>query len=177
MEGKNLKFILGDITKVKADAIVNAANESLLGGEGVDGAIHSAAGPKLLEECATLGGCKYGEAKITKGYNLPAKYVIHTVGPRWLDGDGNEKKLLAQCYQNSLELAEENNINSIAFPAISTGDFGMPIEATAPIAIKEVSKFLKNSKIVQSVTFVLFSQKDFDIYRQEYLEIQKGNKK
>ena len=164
MEGK-IKIIKGDITKVKAEAIVNAANKTLLGGGGVDGAIHRAAGPKLLEECKKLGGCETGEAKITRGYNLPAKYVIHTVGPIWQGGEYNEEENLASCYKNSLKLAVENNIKSIAFPSISTGAYGFPIEKAAPIALREVKNFLEKDKAIEQVIFVLFSETDFQIYQ------------
>jgi len=160
-----IKIIKGDITKVKADAIVNAANKTLLGGGGVDGAIHRAAGPKLLEECKKLGGCETGETKITKGYNLPAKYVIHTVGPVWRGGREDEEEKLASCYRNSLKLAVENNIKSIAFPSISTGAYGFHIEEAAPIALREIKKFLEENDAIKEVIFVLFSEKDFQIYQ------------
>ncbi|MDI6603417.1 MAG: O-acetyl-ADP-ribose deacetylase [Patescibacteria group bacterium] len=160
-----IKIIKGDITKLKVDAIVNAANKTLLGGGGVDGAIHRAAGPELLEECKKLDGCETGEAKITKGYNLPAKYVIHTVGPIWQGGKYNEEENLASCYKNSLKLAVENNIKSIAFPSISTGVYGFPIEKAAPIVLREVKNFLEKDKTIEQVIFVLFSEKDFQIYQ------------
>jgi len=160
-----IKIIKGDITKVKADAIVNAANKTLLGGGGVDGAIHRAAGPKLLEECKKLGGCETGEVKITKGYNLPAKYVIHTVGSVWRRGREDEEEKLASCYRNSLKLAVENNIKSIAFPSISTGAYGFPIEKATPIALREIKKFLEENDAIKEVIFVLFSEKDFQIYQ------------
>jgi len=162
---EKIKIIKGDITKVKTEAIVNAANETLLGGGGVDGAIHQAAGPKLLKECRQLGGCETGEAKITKGYNLPAKYIIHTVGPIWQGGDQDEEEKLANCYRNSLKLAAGNKIKSIAFPSISTGVYGFPIEKAAPIALKEVKKFLEGNDVIKEVIFVLFSDKDFQIYQ------------
>jgi len=155
----------GDITKLKVDAIVNAANNSLLGGGGVDGAIHRAAGIELLNECRTLGGCKTGEAKITKGYNLPAKYVIHTVGPVWKNGNYNEELLLSMCYKNSLQLAVKYNIKTIAFPAISTGVYGFPSELAAKIAIRSVKQFNKENNSVKKVTFVCFDELTFEIYK------------
>jgi len=161
-----LELIKGDITEIETDAIVNAANESLLGGLGVDGAIHIAAGERLLQVCRTLNGCKTGEAKITKGYNLPAKYVIHTVGPIWIGGELNEPELLASCYRKSLELAVEYGIKSIAFPSISTGAFGYPIEKAAPIALKTVNCFIAdNPTELEKVIFVLFSNEDFELYQ------------
>jgi O-acetyl-ADP-ribose deacetylase (regulator of RNase III) len=155
-----------DITKLRVDAIVNAANTSLLGGGGVDGAIHRAAGPKLLEECRTLNGCLTGEAKITKGYNLPAKYVIHTVGPVWNGGNYNEEILLANCYKNSLHLATENNIKTIAFPAISTGVYHFPLEQATIIAISETQKFLVKNKSIEKVIFVCFDENTYRIYKE-----------
>jgi O-acetyl-ADP-ribose deacetylase (regulator of RNase III) len=154
----------GDITKECVDAIVNAANESLLGGGGVDGAIHRAAGPKLLEECKTLGGCRTSQAKITEGYNLPAKYVIHTVGPVWAGGGKNEDELLKGCYRNSLALAEENNLRSIAFPAISTGVYRFPAKKAAKIAVDTVNEFLSASKSLKKVVFVCFDRKTRLVY-------------
>ena len=156
----------GDITRLKVDAIVNAANSSLLGGGGVDGAIHRAAGPQLLEECRTLNGCKTGEAKITKGYNLPAKYVIHTVGPVWHGGDHNEDNLLQNCYTNSLKLAIENKIKTIAFPAISTGVYGFPLERATNIAVKTVKDFVSTNSNIDEVIFVCFDKRAFDIYQK-----------
>jgi O-acetyl-ADP-ribose deacetylase (regulator of RNase III) len=156
----------GDITKIKTEAIVNAANNSLLGGKGVDGAIHKAAGPELLEECKKLEGCETGLAKITKGYNLPAKYVIHTVGPIWQGGNNNEEEKLASCYKECLELAREKGIESIAFPSISTGAYRFPIEKAAPIAIRTVKEFLKKDTSIKEVVFVLFSDKDYNIYKK-----------
>lgn len=160
-----IELVKGDITKVKADAIVNAANTSLLGGGGVDGAIHRAAGPELLEECRSLGGCQTGQAKITKGFKLPARYVIHTVGPVWHGGTSKEEELLASCYRNSLELAKKYSLKTIAFPSISTGVYHFPIERAAKIAYETVVTFLKNnSDVFDKVIFVLFSDKDFEIY-------------
>ena len=155
----------GDITTFKVDAIVNAANSTLLGGGGVDGAIHRAAGSDLLKECRTLNGCKTGEAKITKGYRLPAKFVIHTVGPVWRGGNNNEDELLTNCYKNSLKLAEENNIKTIAFPSISTGVYSFPFERACKIAIKTVKEFLENNTSIEKVIFVCFSESDLEIYK------------
>jgi O-acetyl-ADP-ribose deacetylase (regulator of RNase III) len=156
----------GDITKQQVDAIVNAANTSLLGGGGVDGATHRAAGPKLLEECRTLGGCPTGEARITKGYNLPAKWVIHTVGPVWHGGRHGEDELLASCYRNSLALAEKHGIKTIAFPCISTGAYGFPYDRAARIAVEEVRKFLKGAKAMERVLLVCFLKRDYECYAQ-----------
>ena len=161
-----IEIKIGDITKEKVDAIVNAANTTLLGGGGVDGAIHRAAGPELLKECATLGVCKTGEAKLTKGYNLPAKFVIHAVGPVWHGGNTNEIALLASCYSNSLRIAKENGIKTIAFPAISTGAYRFPLERAARIAIKTVKEFLSANTEIDKVIFVCFDQKTYDTYRR-----------
>jgi len=159
-----IKILQGDITRLDVDAIVNAANTSLLGGGGVDGAIHRAAGPELLEDCKTLNGCHTGEAKITKGYNLPAKYVIHTVGPVWHGGKNNEEELLANCYRNTLKLAVENGISSIAFPAISTGVYHFPLEKATEIAIGETQKFLNEYNFINKVIFATFDEKTFNVY-------------
>lgn len=163
---ERMRIFQGDITTLKVDAIVNAANNALLGGGGVDGAIHHAAGPKLLAECMTLGGCRTGEAKITGGYNLPSEHVIHTVGPVWQGGNANESALLADCYQNSLMVAEENGLKTVAFPSISTGVFGFPKERATRIAVREVKAFLGQDVRVEQVTFVCFSERDFDLYRR-----------
>lgn len=165
MPTDRIELILGDITKQAVEAVVNAANTSLLGGGGVDGAIHWAAGPELLAECRTLNGCKTGEAKITKGYRLPAKYVIHTPGPIWNGGQNHEDELLANCYGNSLKLAVAHQIRTIAFPSISTGIFGFPIERAARIAAREVGEFLEHSLLPEKVIFVTFSQSDYNVYR------------
>ncbi|HRW63622.1 MAG TPA: O-acetyl-ADP-ribose deacetylase [Bacteroidales bacterium] len=160
-----IELVKGDITQLKVDAIVNAANRSLLGGGGVDGAIHRAAGPELLVECKTLNGCETGEAKITKAYNLPSKYVIHTVGPIWYEGVRNEPDLLANCYKNSLKLAKENKIRSIAFPNISTGVYRFPKDFAAKIAIRTVKFFLCQNKEIKQVYFVCFDDENYEIYQ------------
>ncbi|MGI6320994.1 MAG: O-acetyl-ADP-ribose deacetylase [Bacteroidales bacterium] len=159
-----IKIVSGDITIRNVDAIVNAANTSLLGGGGVDGAIHRAAGPELLEECKTLNGCATGEAKITKGYNLKAKYVIHTPGPVWRGGENNEDMLLANSYRNSLNLAKENGVKSIAFPSISTGVYGFPMERASKIALNEILNFLETNNSIELVEIVCFGQNAFNIY-------------
>jgi O-acetyl-ADP-ribose deacetylase (regulator of RNase III) len=166
-----IAIIQGDITQQKVDAIVNAANTSLLGGGGVDGAIHRAAGPELLTECRQLKGCATGEAKITKGYNLPAKWVIHTVGPIWQGGDRQEDELLARCYRSSLALAEQYEIRSIAFPAISTGVYGFPMERATRIAVTEVKKFLERATSVEQVIFVCFGESAYNFYSAAMKEI------
>jgi O-acetyl-ADP-ribose deacetylase (regulator of RNase III) len=157
-----IQVIQGDITKQAVDAIVNAANSSLLGGGGVDGTIHRAAGPGLLAECRLLGGCKTGDAKLTKGHNLPAKYVIHTVGPVWQGGDANEAQLLASCYRRSLELAASLNVHSIAFPAISTGIYGFPKQRAAETAVSEARAYTGD---IETLLFVCFDAETADIYR------------
>ena len=159
-----IDVVEGDITRQRVDAIVNAANSSLLGGGGVDGAIHRAAGPDLLAECRTLNGCATGQAKLTRGYNLPAKWVIHTVGPIWHGGNNNEDDLLAQCYKNSLKVAIEHNIETIAFPSISTGVYGFPMERAAEIAATEIKRFLENNADIKNVTLVCFGHRAYNIH-------------
>ncbi len=159
-----LEILSGDITMVEADAIVNAANNSLLGGGGVDGAIHRAAGPELLHECRTLGGCGTGMAKITKGYRLPAKYVIHTVGPIWHGGGANEENLLASCYKNSLLLAEKYNCRYVAFPSISTGAYSFPLQKASKIAVKAIMEFQSIENVVEKASIVCFDKKTKEYY-------------
>jgi O-acetyl-ADP-ribose deacetylase len=159
-----LRAIRADITTLAVDAIVNAANESLLGGGGVDGAIHRAAGPQLLEDCSALGGCATGDAKLTQGYSLPAQYVIHTVGPVWHGGEHGEPELLASCYRRSLEVAAEHGVHSIAFPSISTGVYGYPVERAATIAVQAVREVLPQTGIAE-VIFCCFSEHDLEVYR------------
>ncbi|HHY71329.1 MAG TPA: O-acetyl-ADP-ribose deacetylase [Thermoanaerobacterales bacterium] len=168
---RRIHIVLGDITKLEVDAIVNAANNTLLGGGGVDGAIHRAAGPELLEECRKLNGCETGKAKITKGYKLPAKYVIHTVGPIWRGGNANEDELLASCYRNPLQLAVENNIKTIAFPSISTGAYRFPVKRAAQIAVDEIKAFLKNDESIEKVCMVCFDKKTMEAYSEALSEI------
>jgi O-acetyl-ADP-ribose deacetylase (regulator of RNase III) len=163
---ERIEIVKGDITKLHVDAIVNAANSSLLGGGGVDGAIHCAAGSQLYEECRRLGGCETGQAKITGGYNLPAKYVIHTVGPVWNGGGQGEPELLASCYRNSFALALRNNIRTIAFPAISCGIYGYPIGEAVEIALRETLDFLSGHDVIERVIFACFGA---DVY-QAYLD-------
>ena len=174
----HIQVISGDITKICADAIVNAANTSLLGGGGVDGAIHRAGGPTILEECrkivARQGGCKTGEAVITIAGNLPAKYVIHTVGSVWNGGNNREKGLLANCYKNSLKIAVENNCKTVGFPNISTGIYGFPKADAAVIAVATVVNFLKESDSIEEVLFVCFDQENYDLIQTELQKISNG---
>ncbi|MCB5224778.1 MAG: O-acetyl-ADP-ribose deacetylase [Candidatus Cloacimonetes bacterium] len=160
-----MKLVRHSITSFEGDAIVNAANKTLLGGGGVDGAIHRAAGPELLKECRSLGGCETGEAKLTMGYNLPAKYVIHTVGPVWRGGNHSEEELLASCYRRSLELAQEKGFKSIAFPNISTGVYRFPKELAARIAVQTVRSFLEKHSQIE-VSFYCFDEENYNIYQE-----------
>ena len=164
MTKSRIEITQGDITSQKVDAIVNAANTTLLGGGGVDGAIHRVAGPQLLEECRKLNGCATGDAKITGGYKLPARYVIHTVGPVWRDGKHNEDELLASCYRKSLALAEKNQLRTLAFPSISTGAYGFPIERACRIALREINDHLMESSQLEKVVVVCFDGKTYDHY-------------
>ena len=161
-----IEIARGDITKVNVDAIVNAANTTLLGGGGVDGAIHRGAGPELLAECTSLGGCPPGEARITRGYRLPARFVIHTVGPIWRGGTRSEPETLANCYRTSLQLAVENGIKTIAFPAISCGAYGYPISDAARVAVRSTQEFLAADDKIEKVVFVLWGEDIYDAYRQ-----------
>jgi len=163
--GAGLFVVRGDITLEEVDAIVNAANSSLLGGGGVDGAIHDAAGPELLEECARLGGCPPGEARMTKGYRLAARHVVHTVGPVWRGGSAHEDETLASCYRESLRLADEAGLTSVAFPSISTGVYGFPVERASRIAVREIRAFLATARSVRLVKVVTFSARDLEVYR------------
>ena len=169
---EKLGILQGDITKLATDAVVNAANESLLGGGGVDGAIHRAAGPQLLAECRSLNGCKTGEAKITQGYNLPAQLIIHTVGPVWKNGESGEPEALRSCYAECLKLAVVHNIKTIAFPAISCGVYGFPVDQAARIAIGTAIEFLKtDGASIDGVSFVCFGDEDYDIYVEVFGEL------
>ena len=169
---QRIEVVEGDITKQKVDAIVNAANTSLLGGGGVDGAIHRVAGPELLEECRTLGSCPTGEARITHGYGLPAKWVIHTVGPVWSGGVRGEDELLASCYRNSLALAEKHDIRMIAFPSISTGAYRFPLERASRVAVNEAARFFRENSSVEKVVFVCFGRLAYDTYISVSADIQ-----
>lgn len=169
-----IRIHTGDITKLDVDAIVNAANTSLLGGGGVDGAIHRAAGPELLDECRTLNGCKVGEAKITDGYRLPARHVIHTVGPVWQGGGKGEAELLASCYVRSLELAAANDCRTVAFPAISTGVYRYPKDEATEIAVGTVSTFIEDKPIPETVIFCCFDEQMAKLYRRAVADLQEG---
>jgi O-acetyl-ADP-ribose deacetylase (regulator of RNase III) len=169
-----LRITVGDITKLDVDAIVNAANTSLLGGGGVDGAIHRAAGPELEFECRMLNGCKVGDAKLTKGYRLPARHIIHTVGPVWRGGDKREAELLASCYRRSLQIAAENELRQMAFPAISTGIYGYPKGEAAQIAVDTVLNFIAGSDLPESVIFCCFDEQTAELYRREVASRGKG---
>ena len=171
IDNATLELVQGDITQQGTDAIVNAANPTLLGGGGVDGAIHRGAGPQLLEECRTLGGCETGDAKITKGYNLKAKHVIHTVGPVYRRDGKQAPQLLASAYRRSLEVASENGLKSVAFPSISTGAYGYPLNEAAPIALATVRDFLKNHPEIELVRFVLFDSKTLTAYEEALKKI------
>jgi O-acetyl-ADP-ribose deacetylase (regulator of RNase III) len=165
MADARFSLLLADITKLAVDAIVNAANSTLLGGGGVDGAIHRAAGPNLLAECRTLGGCRPGDAKITRGYDLPARFVIHTVGPVWSGGTRGEPEILANCYRNSLQVAVENGVRTLAFPAISCGAYRYPIADAVRIAVETASEFLRDNDSITSITFAVFSDDLYAAYR------------
>jgi O-acetyl-ADP-ribose deacetylase (regulator of RNase III) len=165
---ERIQIVEGDITKQEVDAIVNAANTSLLGGGGVDGAIHRAAGPELLEETRKIGGCPTGEARVSKGYNLPAKWVIHTVGPIWAGGGKNEENLLANCYRNSFQAARDLGMKTIAFPSISTGAYGFPLERATEITMEETKRFLETDETIEKVVFVCFGETVFNTYKEVY---------
>ncbi|HIC85218.1 MAG TPA: O-acetyl-ADP-ribose deacetylase [Desulfobacterales bacterium] len=168
---ERIEIVQGDITKQEVDAIVNAANESLMGGGGVDGAIHRAAGPELLEETRKIGGCPTGEARVSKGYRLPARWVIHTVGPIWRGGTRNEDQLLASCYRNSLKAAVEIGAKTVAFPSISTGAYGFPLERATKIALEETKKFLEQDQNIEKVRFVCFGKEAFDTYKRLFDQV------
>ena len=168
---ERIAIVEGDITGQEVDAIVNAANSSLLGGGGVDGAIHRAAGPELLKETRTLGGCPTGEARVSKGYKLPARGVIHTVGPVWRGGGNNEDRLLSHCYRNALAAAAELGVKTIAFPGISTGVYGFPIERATEIAMKETKNFLEKNKGIEKVVFVCFGKEAEKVYKDVFKKV------
>jgi O-acetyl-ADP-ribose deacetylase (regulator of RNase III) len=172
MADERLVLVQGDLTQVDADALVNAANSSLLGGGGVDGAIHRAAGPELLAECRALRGCRTGEARITRGYRLRARHVIHTVGPRWQGGGHGEPELLARCYRGVFALVEQHGLTSVAFPSISTGAYGYPIERAAPTALREIRAALARLPRLQRVSVVLFSAEDLEVYRRALAAVE-----
>ena len=168
---EKIEIVEGDITKQEVDAIINAANTSLLGGGGVDGAIHRAAGPELLEETRKIGGCPTGEARVSKGYRLPAKWVIHTVGPVWRGGQKNEETLLANCYRNSLQEAVKIGAKTIAFPGISTGVYSFPLERATEIAMTEAKKFLESHETIEEVVFVCFGEKALKTYQDVFARV------
>jgi len=161
-----IRAVRGDITTLDVDAVVNAANSTLMGGGGVDGAIHFAAGPELLEECRRLGGCPTGEARLTRGYRLPARWIIHTVGPVWKGGTRGEPALLASCYENSLRMAVDNQLRSIAFPAISTGAYAFPLQLATEVAIRSIRQFIGDRETIDEVVFCCYSREDFATYKR-----------